>query len=133
MGVWNVPKRRNLYYRGKILCCRKSYNKKIIQNEIEIGTEIHSDEWLAYKTLETKEYIHKTVNHSKFFVDPINSAHTQRIESLWRGLKLRILKKMHGTSPSLLSSYLAEQWWRLRNSNDDIFECFLRDVKLYCI
>ncbi|KAF0752080.1 THAP-type domain-containing protein [Aphis craccivora] len=87
-------------------------------------------EWLAYKTLETKEYIYKTVNHSKFFVDPINGAHTQRIESLWRGLKLRILKKMHGTSPSLLPSYLAEQWWRLKNSNDDIIKCFLRDVKI---
>jgi len=104
----------------------------IIQNGIEIGTEIHTDEWLAYKTLETKGYIHKTVNHSQFFVDPINGAHTQRIENLWGGLKLRIVKKMHGTSPSLLPSYLAEQWWRLRNSNDDIFECFLRDVKLYC-
>ena len=23
---------------------------EIIQNEIEVGTEIHSDEWLAYKT-----------------------------------------------------------------------------------
>ncbi|KAF0761429.1 DDE Tnp IS1595 domain-containing protein [Aphis craccivora] len=57
MGVWNVPKRRKWYYRGKILCFEKRDNKRIIQNEIEIGTEIHSDEWLAYKTSETKGYI----------------------------------------------------------------------------
>jgi len=48
---------------------------KIIQNEIEIGTEIHSDEWLAYKMIENKGYIHKTVNHSQFFVDTTSGAH----------------------------------------------------------
>jgi len=63
----------------------------IIQNEIEIGTEIHSDECLAYKTIETKGYIHKTVNHSHFFVDPTSGAHIQCIKSLWGGLKLRIV------------------------------------------
>jgi len=46
----------------------------IIQNVIEIGTEIHSDEWLAYKTSETKEYIHKTVNHSQLWVDPTSGS-----------------------------------------------------------
>lgn len=110
---------------------RQSFHE-VIQNEFEVGTEIHSDEWLAYKTIENKGYIHKTVNHSQFFVDPTSGAHTQRIESLWGSLTLRIVKKMHGTSPSLLPSYLAEQWWRLKNKSNNTFDCFLRDVKLYC-
>lgn len=37
---------------------------------------------------------------------------------------------MHGTSPSLLHLYLAEQWWGLKNNTDDKFECFLRDAEL---
>lgn len=53
----------------------------------------YTDERLAYKTIENKGYIHKTVNHSQFFVDPTSGAHTQRIESLWGSLKLRIIKK----------------------------------------
>jgi len=55
---------------------------KIIKNDIEVGTEIHSDEWLAYKTIENKGYIHKTVNNSQYFIDPTSGAHTHRIESL---------------------------------------------------
>lgn len=47
----------------------------IIQNEIVIGTEIHSDEWFAYyKTLKNKGYIRKTVNHFQFFVDTTHKA-----------------------------------------------------------
>jgi len=59
--------------------CRKKRQSLygIIQNEIEIGTEIHSDEWFAYKTLQTKGYIHKTVNHFQFFVDPISGGYTK--------------------------------------------------------
>ena len=103
---------------------------RIIQEEIEIGTEIHSDEWPAYRTLETKGFIHKTVNHSQFFVDPITGENTQRIEALWCPLKLKIVKKMRGTNQHLLPSYLAESWWRYRNGAGDIFEAFLRDLHL---
>jgi len=34
-------------------------------------------------------------------------AYSQYVESLWGGLKLRIVKKLHEISPSLLPSYLA--------------------------
>jgi len=43
----------------------------IIDREIEVGTEIHLDEWLAFKTLDTKGYIHKNVNHSQNFVNSL--------------------------------------------------------------
>lgn len=69
---------------------RQTYHK-IIQNEIDIGTKIHIDEWLAYKKLEIKGYIHKTVNHSQFFVDLTSDLHKHCIEIIWGGgLKLQV-------------------------------------------
>jgi len=47
-------------------------------------------------------YTHKTVNHSEHFVDPLTQAHTRWIESLWRPLRLKVVKNMCGTSPDLL-------------------------------
>ena len=43
-----------------------------------------------------------TVNHSENFVDPLTQAHTHWIESLWRPLRLKVVKNMCGTSPDLL-------------------------------
>lgn len=102
----------------------------IIQNEVESKSIIHSDEWRAYHSLNTLGYTHETVNHSEFFIDPSTGAHTQRIESLWGGLKQKIVRNMRGTTPELLPSYLIEAWWRLRNKQDDTFLAFLRDLRL---
>lgn len=41
-----------------------------IAKTVEAGTEIHSDEWPAYKTLGRRGYSHTTVNHSKAGVCP---------------------------------------------------------------
>lgn len=44
--------------------------------------------------------------------------------------KIMSCKEMHGTTPDLLPSYLFKEWWRLKNAGDNIFQCFLRDLKL---
>ncbi|KAL4113374.1 hypothetical protein QTP88_017006 [Uroleucon formosanum] len=103
---------------------------RIIKNEVLPGTTVHSDSWLGYKGLSEKGYVHETVNHSNNFVDPETDANTQRIESLWRPLRLKIVKKMCGTNEDLLDRYLAEYWWRGLNKTDNIFDAFLRDMKL---
>ena len=41
----------------------------LIQDYIRPGTVIYSDEWRAYSQLNTLGYEHRTVNHSKNFVD----------------------------------------------------------------
>ena len=55
----------------------------LIQKHVLPGTEIVSDEWKAYNSLNNIGYDHFTVNHSKNFVDPTTSKHTQLIERLW--------------------------------------------------
>lgn len=65
----------------------------VIEECILPGTTIMSDEWSSYKPLNKdiellKKYNHKTVNHSKYFVDPNDrSINTQKIERLWRSIK----------------------------------------------
>jgi hypothetical protein len=44
-------------------------------------------------------YIHRTVNHLEFFIDPETGAHTQQIEGLWRIIKSKYNIKKNGASP----------------------------------
>ncbi|KAF0766790.1 DDE Tnp IS1595 domain-containing protein [Aphis craccivora] len=67
----------------------------IIENEILPGSIIISDEWRAYSCLKNIVYDHRTVNHSKNFVNPTigTGVHTQAIEYSWGILKTKILRK----------------------------------------
>ena len=66
---------------------------KIILDEVQLETEIRSDCWKAYIGLDDIGYVHSTGNHSEAFVDPESGVHTQKIESFWRTLKMRIQKR----------------------------------------
>lgn len=65
-----------------------------------------SDEWSAYKNVNTLGYNHYTVNHSKNVVNPSTEANTQTIKCLWSILKTKILRKMHGMNPQMLHGNL---------------------------
>jgi len=82
---------------------------QIIKNEIKTGTTIYSDQRRVYSTLNQHGYIHQTVNHSEFFIDPETRAHTQQIEGLWRIIKSKYNIKKNGASP-LLDRQLQEEW-----------------------
>lgn len=89
----------------------------IIKKYCAPGTEIWSDQWRAYETLpEIPEFnfIHKTVNHSVNFKDPITGVCTNRIEGLWGSL--RRFYRHKSTSSAInrhnISSYLDEFQWR---------------------
>lgn len=61
----------------------------IIEQKIEPGTIIVSDCWAAYNKLENHGYTHKTVNHSKEFVNE-DGDHTNKIEGHWRQAKAKL-------------------------------------------
>lgn len=87
----------------------------IIQNHVQLGSMIHSDQWAAYNNIENlpQGYAHMTVNHSQNFVHPDTGVHTQGIESFWSHAKKK-LKRMNGTKRELFDSYLKEFEWRWR-------------------
>ena len=49
---------------------------------------IHSDQWAGYMhgaiaaIPVIPPYIHQTVNHTQYFVDPVTGAHTNHVENL---------------------------------------------------
>ena len=87
----------------------------IIQRYIQPGTQINTDCWKAYFKIEdipvNPKYQHRTVNHSKYFVDPITLTHTNSIESMWSKCK-RKFKSMIGVHSTVLQSHLNEFMWR---------------------
>ena len=79
------------------------------------GTVIHSDEWAAYRRVQTLPTVssHGVVNHSLHFVEPTTGVHTQNVESYWARVKTK-LKRMKGCHAHQLPSYLDEFMWRER-------------------
>ena len=74
---------------------------------------IHSDEWPAYSTLKFLGFIHSTVNHQQNYVNSASGTNTQGIESSWLDAKMKILRKMRGTTELLLQSHLNEYCYRV--------------------
>ncbi|CAM1154777.1 Uncharacterised protein at_DN1813 [Pycnogonum litorale] len=101
----------------------------IIRNSIRPGTAIISDEWRAYNSINNvgQNYDHQTVNHSLNFVNPVNGAHTQNVERLWRSAKERN-KRQCGTHRNMLDSYMCEFMWRKRTQRHDPFETILQHI-----
>ena len=59
----------------------------IIRHHVLPGTTVVTDCWRAYSSLPKFGYIHKTVNHSKNFKDPVSGEHTNTIENSWHLIK----------------------------------------------
>ena len=60
----------------------------IVQENVVRGTMLYTDGWRAYRKLPTLGYLHRWVDHSKYYVDPNDrSLHTNGIEGLWRTVK----------------------------------------------
>ena len=85
----------------------------IIQDHVRPGTNVHSDEWSAYRRVQGLPNVqqHETVNHSLHFVDPATGVHTQNVESYWAWVKLKF-KGMKGVDAEQLPSHIDEFMWR---------------------
>jgi len=102
----------------------------IITRECAQGLVIHSNEWPAYSTLKPLGFIHCTVNHQENYVNPASGTNTQGIECSWLDAKIKMLRKMRGTTELLLQSPLNEYCYRVmgRHSPNLLLD-FLNDVR----
>ena len=104
----------------------------IIQEHVAVGTEIRTDMWRAYSSLNENGYVHKVVNHS----DPehrfvtTEGVHTQRIEANWRPAKNWF--RSRNVPRERFVEVLVEYQWRreCKKRHLDPFESLLNAVRL---
>jgi len=83
----------------------------LIQQNIEAGTEIQSDEWFAYRTLNQQGYTHQTVEHGKGEFAK-NGVHVNALEGFWLHIKRGIRGTHIHVSKKHMSKYLGEFEYR---------------------
>jgi transposase-like protein len=102
--------------RAKVMPNRK---REAIQPEIKehvkVGAALYSDEWVAYRGLET-DYAHQVVDHAMQYVD--GRVHTNGLENFWSLLKRGISGTYVSVEPFHLFRYLDEQMFRFNNRKD---------------
>jgi hypothetical protein len=92
--------------------CHKSYeniNDWEGENMIPLPHKVQYDE-NGNVSKKQKLYDHESVNHSKFYKDPITGAYTNTIEGHWRVSKSKIPKRLYADAQKL-QEYLFEQQW----------------------
>lgn len=92
---------------------RRTTLLKGFNQEVAIGTEVHTDEHLAYAGIAKPWYAHKMVNHMETYVD--GTVHTNGIENFWSLLKRTIKGTYVSVEPFHLFRYLDEQSFRFNN------------------
>ena len=81
----------------------------IVQRNIKTGSDIHSDEWRAYKRLNEMGYNPFKVNHKENILNPLTGKHTQLVECLWGVNKRQLPNRIRSKSVDILQLYHAQQ------------------------
>jgi len=91
---------------------------EIIINNIEAGSELHTDEYNAYK-FTRKFWKHKSVNHSIEYVSA-DGIHTNSVEGFWSLLKRGIKGNFHFVTKKYLENYVTEFEFRYNNRENEL-------------
>lgn len=102
--------------------------RALIKENCEQGSYIFTDEWRGYSRLHEDGFIHRTVNHSKNFVNPENGAHTQLIERFW--VEGKGVMRRHRKVSQMFQGHLDEISFRRRAKKDccTVLQMFWKEV-----
>jgi transposase-like protein len=92
---------------------RETLQNKILEH-VGFGSHIYTDQLTSYDTLNTKNFIHETVNHMQEYVR--GEVHTNGIENFWSLLKRMLRGTYVAVEPFHLDAYVTEQVFRFNNS-----------------
>jgi transposase-like protein len=102
--------------------------KNFIRMNVELGSEIHSDEFASYLWLDSEEsgYSHKAVKHADEYVTA-EGVTTNGVENIWSLFKRGIIGQFHKVSAKYLPLYLDEFSFRFNNRSEfNLMEKVLR-------
>lgn len=86
----------------------------IIERKVVPDSIVYTDCWRGYNVLDTSEFKHYRINHSKLFANGHN--HINGIENFWNQAK-RHMRKFNGVPKAHFGLYLKECEWRFNNSD----------------
>jgi len=92
-----------------------------IRNNVRLGSQIYSDQYVGYQNLPREGYLHDSINHNIRFVD--GDAHTQNLENFWSHFKRGVTGVYRQVSPKYVQAYAEEFAFRYnhRDLGDGMF------------
>ncbi len=127
--VFGLLKRGGNVYTKVISDASSATLYPIIERKVIPDSIVYSDCWRGYNVLDTSEFKHFRINHSKLFADKKN--HINGIENFWNQAK-RHLRKFNGVPKEHFGLFLKECEWRFNNSDPSIQLMQIRQwVKTY--
>lgn len=128
-AVMGIHERGGKVYAKAIPNVRRVTVMPLIRENVEIGTNLMTDELASYATATKEGYKHATVRHSagEYARGDVT---TNTIEGFWSQLKRSIDGTHHSVSPKHLQTYLDERaWiWNRRTSELHPFHLLLSEV-----
>lgn len=110
--VFGLLKRGGRVYTKIIPDAKSATLMPIISNKVTPDSIVYSDCWRGYNALDTSEFKHYRINHSKLFADKHN--HINGIENFWNQAK-RHMRKFNGVPREHFPLFLKECEWRFNN------------------
>ena len=101
---------------------------ELIDQFVEPGSIIHNDLWRGYMHVGDHEMVHRTVNHSRYFVDPVTGVHTNTIEGTWAAVKASI--PIRNRTAEKVGLHLMEFIWR-RINRENLWGSFVNALMNY--
>ncbi len=102
--VFGLVEREGKVVAMKVADTTKGTIQPIIEKHVVKGSEVMTDEWLAYNGLQLT-YRHSIVNHGEG-VYVVGATHTNTIEGFWSLLKRGIVGNYHKVSVKHLDKYI---------------------------
>ena len=110
--VMGILERKGMVRTAVITDRKKTTMKPIVQQNVQAGSELHTDEW-SLGWYGSDEYAHNVINHLQAYVD--GNVHTNGMENFWALLKRSLKGTYVSVEPFHLFRYVDEQAFRFNN------------------
>lgn len=120
--------RRKGVVRAKVVADTTRYTvTPFLKENVQIGTELMTDNYGVYQRINKEGYKHKVINHK---IDKYvrGKVHTNTIEGFWSQLKRSIDGTHHAVSPKYLQSYLNQFVYQYNYREISTFPFLLKQV-----